>query len=173
MPPLPYTPTQLLNDPDYQQGIATHFIAASKTYRDYLGVQWRNVCLNEQLLFEAVASCYCDIYRLQVFRGIQNEDIHKRAAFLMKWINKFRPIQIITKTYTNQSSDMLANEIFAVSVALVILNIGPEELLRDGRLNGYAKNIVYLLRFHSCEPEQLASELYLLDKHARSNWSSM
>ena len=143
---------------------------ASNVYKRYLG-QWGNVYLNEQLLFEAIASCYCDIYRLQVFRGIQHEDMHKKAAFLMKWINKFRPIQIVTGVHTNQPTDILANEIFATEVGLTVMDVEPDNFFRDRRLDAYAKNIVYLLRFHSCEAEQLASELYLLEQHAKSNWS--
>ena len=172
MPPLPYTPTQLLNDPDYQDGITTHFIAATSAYAEYLGT-WKNVQLNEQLLFEAIASTYCDIYRLQVFRGIKHEDIHKRSAFLMKWINKFRPVQIVTGTITNMSTDILANEIFATCVALTILNIDPHDFFTNDKLTTYSKNIVYLLRYHSHESEQLASELYLFTQHANSNWASM
>ena len=125
------------------------------------------------ILFEAIASCYCDIYRLQVFRGIEHEDVHKRAAFLMRWISKFRPIQICTDKPTNLPTAILANEIFAVEIAMIVLNIDPDILFRNSQLNGYAKNLVYLLRFHSCGAEQVASELFLLDKHARSNWSAM
>ena len=171
-PPRPYTPTELLNDPDYQNGMATHFLSASHAYRKYHG-HWRHVQLSEQILFEAIASCYCDIYRLQVFRGIEHEDVHKRAVFLMRWISKFRPIQICTDKPTNLPTAILANEIFAVEIAMIVLNIDPDILFRNSQLNGYAKNLVYLLRFHSCGAEQVASELFLLDKHARSNWSAM
>jgi len=172
VPPLPYTPQEILNDPDYQEGIATHFIVASNVY-------WRcfshrkHVWLSEQILFEAIASCYCDIYRLQVFRGISQEDVHKRTAFLMKWINKFRPIQIASGTYTDKHSVILANEIFAVEVAMVLLNIPPDELFSNSRTNVYARNMVYLLRNHSCNAEQLASEIFLLERHACSKWSAM
>jgi len=149
MPPLPYTPTDLLSDPDYQKGITVHFIAASNVYKRYFG-HWKNVWLSEQILFEAIASCYCDIYRLQVFRGITHADIHKRTAFLMKWISKFRPVQIVTGTFTKQPADILANEIFAVEVALLLLNVEPDVFFRNSRANNYAKNMVYLLRFHCC-----------------------
>jgi hypothetical protein len=170
--PHPYTPTDILNDPDYQDGIAIHFVSASNVYKKYLG-HWRNVYLNEQILFEAIASCYCDVYRLQVFRGIMHEDSHKRAAFLMKWICKFRPIQISTNNYINAPAIILANEIFAVEVALTILNINSDDFFRNSRLNGYAKNLVYLLRFHSCGDEQLASELFLFERYAKTAWSAM
>ena len=166
MPPLPYTPTELLSDPDYQKGIATHFIAATNAYSKYFG-QWKNVWLSEQLLFEAIASSYCDIYRLQVFRGIKSEDKHKRAAFLIKWLTKFRPIQLVGGGYTDLPADLLANEIFAVEVALIVLNIEPEDFFKDVRFAGYAKNIVYLLRNHSCGAEQIASELFLLEQIAK------
>ena len=161
--PTSYTPSDILNDPNYQTGIATHFIVASRVYEKYLG-HWKHVRLNEQILFEAIGACYCDIYRLRVFRNIANEDVHKRAAFLMKWISKFRPIQVVANKLIDKTSTILANEIFVVEVALTILNIVPEEFFRNSRLNNYAKNTAYLLRFHSCEAEQLASELFLLEQ---------
>lgn len=51
------------------------------------------IYLNKYVLQHAVASYFCDMYRLTIFRGI-NADYHKLAAFLMKWVVKLRPVQI-------------------------------------------------------------------------------
>jgi hypothetical protein len=164
--PTPFTAPDILNDPDYQKGIATHFIVASRVYKKYLA-HLEDVFLNEQLLFEAIGSCYCDVYRLRVFRDIKHEDVHKRAAFLMKWISKFKPLQMKADRVTSHLSNLLANEIFAVAVALTVMDIDPEKFLRNPRHNKYTHNIVYLLLFHSCEAEQLASELFLLEQYVK------
>jgi hypothetical protein len=157
-----YTPADILNNTELQYEIVKHYNLVIRVYEQCLCSQHKYIQLNKQLLFEAVGSCYCDIYRLKVFRNIQHEDAHKRAAFLMKWISKVQPIQIVQPT--NKTSVMLSNSMLAVAVAIFIMDIkfttSPVKL----ELRKYADNLVYLLHFHQCEPEQLASELFLLDK---------
>ena len=164
--PTPFTAPDILDDPNYQRGIASHFIVASWVYKKYLA-HLEDVRLNEQLLFEAIGSCYCDVYRLCVFRDIKHEDVHKRAAFLMKWIGKFKPLQLAANNVTNHLSNLLANEIFAVAVALTVMGIEPDKFFRNPRHNEYTHNMIYLLLFHSCEAEQLASELFLLEQYVK------
>ena len=166
MKPTALTAPAILADPDYQKGIATHFIVASQIYQKHL-THLECVRLNEQILFEAIGSCYCDVYRLRVFREIQHEDTHKRAAFLMKWICKFRPLQVVAGKVTKHISSLLANEILAVTLALTVLGIEPEKFLSDSRFTNYTNNIVYLLLYHSCEAEQLAAELFLLEQYVK------
>ena len=52
-----------------------------------------NLRLDIERLRETVESCLCDIYRLNVFRGIHQEDNHKRAAFFMVWLERIKPIR--------------------------------------------------------------------------------
>jgi len=101
--PTAYTPSDILSDPDFRDGIIVHFILASRVYKKYLG-RWEHVRLNEQILFEAIGSCYCDIYRLRIFRDIRQEDVHKRSAFLLKWICKFRPIQVVVDRFIDKTT---------------------------------------------------------------------
>ena len=161
--PVAYTSSDILKD--YQNDIVKQFIIALNLYKKSMG-HWNHLRLNEQILFEAIGSCYSDIYRLQVFRNIRHADTHKRAAFLMKWIVKYRPIQIVDNVVIRHVSTMLANEIFAVELALTMMNVKPEKFFNHHEFCNYSNNIVYLLRFHSCEAEQLASELFLLEQHA-------
>jgi hypothetical protein len=155
------TPQHLLDNPMIREKILRQLESVSYQFHQQFSNN-PNLSLNLLLLRETVESCICDVYRLKFFRGIHHEDNHKRAAFLMNWITKIRPIQIITMTKPLLKMDCYANELLALFVGLDILDISPK-WLKD-TLPEYFSNIVYLLHFHSCEPEQLASELFLLDK---------
>ncbi|GHT10539.1 hypothetical protein FACS1894170_02800 [Planctomycetales bacterium] len=159
-----FTPQDILNDPNFQTGMTAHFIAAVESFDRYFK-KWQDVSLNKHLLFAAIGSAYCDIYRLKFFRNLQQEDVHKRAAFLMKWIVKFVPIQL--KDGSKRVSAAISNEYFAITLAMTVMNIEPNRLLQNPKFKTYASNLVYLLHFHSCEPEQLASELFLLENLIR------
>lgn len=152
-------PSQILDSLKMQETILRRLHLLCEIYENTFA-GWKGVKLNEYLLREAVESCLCDIYRLKVFRGIQQEDEHKQAAFLVKWISKIRPVQVFDDSSYNVTS-LLVNEIFAVNVALVILNIIPSKLTIKSQ---YVSNLLYLLHFHPCAVEQVASELYLLEK---------
>jgi hypothetical protein len=153
------TPTDILKNKEIRNAIARHCLMAERIFNERFGKR-PHLKLNAHLLFEAIGSCYCSLYRLKVFRGIQQEDVHKRAAFLMKWISKYKPIQLLDSTAEYWKTDLQANEIFAIIIGLTVLQIPPQPFL-DSQ---YATNLIYLLHFHSCHPEQLASELYLLQK---------
>jgi hypothetical protein len=120
--------------------------------------------LNKYLLRETIESYFCDAYRLKFFREIHNEDIHKRAAFLMVWIVKIRPVQYIQGTFPNKKQDLFVNEMYAIYAGLSILQVSPH-VFRVG-LEGYCENLLYLLHNHAVCPEQLASEMFLLDRLA-------
>ena len=122
---------------------------------------YKNLRLNRALLRETIESCICDIYRLKFFRGIHQEDNHKRAAFFMVWLAKIKPVQ------PNENSglckgDICANELLAIFFGLTILDISPKWLY--SQYPTYMRNMVYLLHHRGCAPEQLASELFLLDQ---------
>ena len=123
------------------------------------------IYLNKHIVQHAVESYYLDLYRLTVFRGI-TADHHKQAAFLIKWIIKFRPVQIHADVFDPHLSALLSNEHLAIAVGLVVLfrstTDSKRAIINEAE---YICNLVYLLHFHSnISPEQLASELYQLEK---------
>jgi hypothetical protein len=157
-----FTAEDILKIPHVRSGMLRDFAIAVRTYALYYKHVETNTELSKQLLHEAVASAYCDMYRLTVFRGIQNADVHKQAAFLIKWIVKQRPIHV--HRYTSDSIFQYINELFAITVAMTIMKIQPDRLLADHNVVRYIDNLLYLLHYHACAPEQLASELFLLEK---------
>jgi hypothetical protein len=123
---------------------------------------YTDVELNLFLLREAVESYFCDIDRLKFFRGILQEDKHKQAAFFIVWIAKIRPIQFRTGITITRKSELYANEFFAICAGLTFLDCSITKLHEQEPK--YLTNLVYLLHFHSCSGEQLASEMFLLDR---------
>lgn len=63
------------------------FIAQSKFIEDA-------VYLNEQLLRLVVGSYYDDIHKYKEYSGSEWANSHKQAAYTIKWIVTFKPIQI-------------------------------------------------------------------------------
>ena len=156
-----YTPSKILDTPLMQGRI--------RSYRSYMGAivdlfhqQFSansNLRLDIELLRETVESCLCDIYRLKIFRGIRQEDNHKRVAFFMVWLTRIKPIQRVGAV--RDEAEVKANELLALLFGLTILVISPRRL--HAKYPTYISNMLYLLHFRACFPEQIASELFLLD----------
>ena len=155
-----YTAKDILAVQEIRREFLKDFAVAVRSYAQYFGQLKENIKLDRKVLHEAFASAYCDMYRLTAFRGIRNADIHKKSAFLIKWIAKLRPVHI--HHYIN-ASIIGVNESFAITIALTLMDIPPDNLLDNPRLNKYIHNLMYLLHYHDCASEQLASELFLLE----------
>jgi hypothetical protein len=153
------TPKDILNETVIQKSITKLMRSCVRIYHKQFSKN-TSLLLNVRLLRESVESSYCDLYRLKFFRGVHQEDTHKRSAFSIKWLSKIKPIQNIGQDTTSKA--IYANELFAINIGLNILEISPKQLYHKHRV--YFANLIYLLHFHACDPEQLASEMYLLDK---------
>ena len=160
-----FTAEDILKIPHIREGMLRDFAIAERIYTQHYKHFQVDAELNRPLLHEAVASAYCDMSRLTVFRGIKNADIHKQAAFLIKWIAKLRPIHV--RRFPGKSALQYMNEAFAITIALYTMAIQPDALLANQRAMGYTDNLLYLLHYHACAPEQLASELFLLEQCAK------
>lgn len=123
-----------------------------------------NSHINSALLFNAIESYYTDIQRTKCFHDITLSDEHKKAAFSIKWLIKFRPIQL-SATCDNGTitiKDILINEIFAIFIGLTLLDIDFNDLpnLSDKFLN----NIFYTLHFREIDGMVLSTIMYLLQR---------
>jgi hypothetical protein len=161
-----FTAADILNIPRIRKSMSHDYAVAVRTYGKFLKQLEPKIKLNRQLLHEACASAYCDIFRLTVFRGIKNADAHKRVAFLTKWIVKSRPVYILK--YEGDTDVPYANEVFALIFALITLNIPPYKIRGNAEIRNYIDNLKYLLHYHSCAPEQLASEFFLLERYVET-----
>jgi hypothetical protein len=152
------TPQHILDDKEVRKQILKHLDAIVELF-DILFSKDPNIVLNKALAREAIASCMCDVYRLKFFRCIRQEDAHKQAAFLMYWLAKIRPIQHISDDILSYQ-EVYANEFLAMFVGCGMLKIQ----LDSEKYSKYFLNLRYLLHYHSCSPEQLASEMFLLEQ---------
>lgn len=122
------------------------------------------IILNYRILKEALGHYICDMDRLTSFRGMPYSDEHKKAAYLIKWIAKCKPIHmVVTQSQTNADpaysvGEALANELYAVWLGFTELSVPPADIPQH-----YTKNLIYLLHYHSIDADCLASELFLLD----------
>jgi hypothetical protein len=102
----------------------------SRAYFEKAGVSLE---LDESCLYLIVISTYDDIARYKFYHLSnpyeERSDAVKRAAYLTKWITRFKPWQIVRPDRNGQDGQKasddtyLVNEIFAVSVAVANLNM--------------------------------------------------
>ena len=115
------------------------------------------IALNQQVLRMVSESYFKDLERKKNFHGIQYADEHKRAGYMLKWIMRFRPIQLVSENCG--VSSLLANEHFALTVALRIVRVAPTKLNRD-----LYKNLIYALRYRHIDANAWALSFFLLQK---------
>ena len=156
-------PQHILDNPMMREKILRHVDAIVDVFHEQFSC-WSsslpNMVLNLSILRESVESCMCDLYRLKFFREIHQEDVHKRAAFFIVWLARIKPIQL--KENISSKGELFANELLALYFGLNVLDISPKQL--HTKHPNYMMNLVYLLHFHAYSPEQLASELFLLEQ---------
>jgi len=160
----------ILGLPEVQGGMNTMLVLAERVFQSLCRKSFRPedrdcMYLNKYILAHAIESYFCDLYRLTLFRGI-TADNHKQAAFLLKWITKLRPVHIHADAVNPSVPVLVSNEYFAVTMGLIVLFrsvLTPAKVIIDEA--DYIQNLSYLLHYHSSiSPEQLASELYQLEK---------
>ncbi|MCH8887930.1 MAG: hypothetical protein IIC13_15210 [SAR324 cluster bacterium] len=151
------TPAEILKDIG-QDRIKARVGSLMRLYRR-VRARFPETYINATLLFHAVASYYADLHRLKVFHDTILANEYRKAAFIMKWITKIRPIQlerdgVVTKAH------LLANEFFAIAAGLELLgDIKPGDISND-LLNRFAYN----LHYRPINAETLTDTMMLLDK---------
>jgi hypothetical protein len=129
------------------------------------------VYLNDSLLHDAIASYYYDIHRYKEFSGSELANAYKQAAYTIKWIAKFRPIQI--REEAGELSDSLVdiNLLFAISCAFMFLDEKTIDIImkeknevdQRNKLAGSNKErsfydrLLYIIRYRPLSGKQLIS----------------
>ena len=86
-------------------------------------------------------------------RGIDR----KRAGDMLKWIIRFRPIQLLKED--SGISALLANEQFALTVALHFIGLSPEKLSKS-----LYKNLIHSLRYRHIDANAWALSFFLMQE---------
>ncbi len=156
----PFIPDEILKRVDEKKRL-NRFYSLRTIFYDFHKGWGGSFFLQEELLFHAVDSYFCDLERMKAFHNIENGDQHKRAAFTAKWLTKIRPIQTnVGGTLTKAS--MLVNEMYAIHAAVHHLDVDtfliPDELVR---------NLLYTLHNRELEGEVLATLFYTIETIAK------
>lgn len=121
--------------------------------------------LNHDILMEAVGSFYRQLQQFKTDHEIPWADRHKSGGFMMSWICRLKPIQILVSSITEgkaapEEPELLANELFAIQIGLSCLDATPD-LLGD---YDFFDSLIKRLRERECPPEYLSSMLYLYER---------
>jgi hypothetical protein len=138
-----------------------------------------SVYLNEVLLEAVVVSYYYDIHRYKEFSGSKWANRYKQAAYTIKWIVKFRPIQIRESAKTKASILLNINSVFALTCAAsflddTITNVIREDKEKTDMYNKWRKEgerkkkslydkLLYMLRYRPLSGKQLISMFETLE----------
>jgi len=117
--------------------------------------------LNNALLHDAVVSYYFDIHKYKFHSGSKWANNHKQAAYTIKWIAKFRPIQI-KSSFDNESINAKVLDInlsYAVFCGLSFLDRKVVDLIFKNveGSKSYYENLIYILRYRHYTGKQLIS----------------
>ena len=98
------------------------------------------VYLNPTLLNSAITSYYLDIHRLKRFSGSLWANANKQAAYTIKWLVRFRPIQIkeTTKHVSEEIYDI--NLKFALACGFAFLSTEVKKIILNDKINTDSQN---------------------------------
>ena len=122
-----------------------------------------SVYLNKDLLAIAVGSYFDDIYKYKLYSHSQRADNHKQGAYIIKWISKIRPIQILPNI-TPTTELLLVNAQFAIFVGFSFLNLNVFDTIEPH----FYKHLVYEAQYREISGKSYASILYTIEKMAES-----
>lgn len=141
--------------------VAYRFSDLIEIYKDTIEPNWAGIKLNRGILLHCIQSYFLDLLRTKIFHEIKLADEHKIAGFLMKWISKLKPIQVLNndpKEITKK--EILVNEFFAIYAGFnVFSKISFKKISTK-----FALNLLYTLHFRSSDGMIFSSLMYLLEK---------
>ena len=91
------------------------------------------VYLNTELLLDALESYFKDIHRYKNYSGSTWANKQKQAAYIIKWLVRFRPIQIVKDANLEADEIIHINSEFALSCAFSFLGTKIADLVKQNR----------------------------------------
>lgn len=122
------------------------------------------IYINPELLHCAVRAYYDDIERYKAYAGSEHEDRHKEAAYTIKWINRFRPVQIKEKVKAD-SVLVTINQSFAIYAGFVFL----DPSVMAGMTKKFFDHLVYTLTYRPLTGKMLATLIYTVECATKNN----
>ena len=116
------------------------------------------IYLNKELLHCAVKAYFDDIERYKAYAGSDFADHHKQAAYTIKWINRFRPIQI-RENVKMDTTLLTINSTFALAAGFSFLDKSVAEKISDR----FFRHLVYVLTYRNYSGKGLATLMYTIE----------
>ncbi|MDR3365915.1 MAG: hypothetical protein LBO71_02985 [Prevotellaceae bacterium] len=117
--------------------------------------------LNDALLLIVVGSYFDDIYKYKLYSHSERADDHKQGAYIIKWISKIRPIQLLpNKEITKEL--LFINSSFAIFVGFSFLNLNVFDAIDPH----FYKHLLYEMQYRNISGKNYACLLYAIEKMA-------
>jgi len=120
-----------------------------------------SVYLNKDLLGIVIRAYFDDIYRYKLYSHTERADNHKQGAYIMKWLSKLRPIQILPTKETPRQL-LFINSSFAIFVGLSFLNCNAYDIIETN----FYKHLLSEIQYRNLSGKNYACILYLIEKMA-------
>ena len=122
----------------------------------------KSIRIDGGILYLVVKSYFDDIYRFKDYTGSKLADQHKQAAYMIKWISKLRPIQIIADIpYSDEI--VWINSSFSIYTGLNFLHV-PN--IFEHVSESLYETLMYTTQYRYVSGKQLAPLLYLIEQNA-------
>lgn len=123
------------------------------------------VYLNHHLLRVSVKSYFDDIYKFKTYTKSERADVHKQAAYQIKWISRIRPVQILPgKEDSITALGWMVNAYFAVFVGFSFLFGKNTQQIMEKVLPKYHSHLVYVAQYRNISGRELAYSLCALQE---------
>jgi hypothetical protein len=120
-----------------------------------------SVYLNSDLLAVVIGSYFDDIYKYKLYSHSKRADCHKQGAYIIKWISKIRPIQILPNIEVTKEL-LFINASFAVFVGFSFLKLNVFDILEPA----FYKHLIYETQYREISGKSYACLLYTIEKMA-------
>lgn len=122
-----------------------------------------SIYLSKELLHCVVKAYFDDITRYKVYAGSEYADRHKQAAYTIKWMSRFRPVQI--KEGIEPDTVLLTiNEAFSLFAGFMFID--PHLVCKISKK--FYKHLIYSLTYRDLSGKGLATMMYLLECNIRN-----
>jgi hypothetical protein len=118
--------------------------------------------MNKDLLSIVVRAYFDDIYYYKLNSHTERADNHKQGAYMIKWLSKLRPIQILPNIDATKEI-LFINASFAIFVGFSFLK---GDVFDTIDINFY-KHLLSEVQFENFSGKNYASMLYLIEENSR------
>ena len=121
-----------------------------------------SVYLNKDLLGIVIRAYFDDIYRYKLHSHTERADNHKQGAYIIKWLSKLRPIQLLPDKEISKEL-LFINSSFALFVGFAFFKFNAFDVIETC----FYKHLLSETQYRNISGKNYASILYLIEKSAQ------